>query len=227
MVAAIGRESSVTRGISVRALLPAHLLGLSTLLFGMGAGGHARAEGLYVEGRVALGIATGHYEFEHAYQSEDGYPAVAHDEGGPIGIAIDVGATGGFAFDDHWALGAGARVELAPYLTEVKPRYSSLSTHALLGFGPVLTWRATREFELALAPEWIFASFAGSRFDIGATDNVYEFEGLSGPGCGFSLGQRWASGFGLALGVNVAALSSEHQTFIPVSTTLATSFSTF
>lgn len=181
----------------------------------------------YVEGRVGAGVASGHYEFERGYTTEEGYAAVAHDEGGPLGIAFDLGASGGIAFNERWAVGVGARVQLAHYLEEIRPRHSSVTSHLLAGIGPVLAFRPTPTFELALAPEWVFLSFAGSTNDIGSSDNVFELDAMNGPGCGLSLGQRWKSGFGLSLHLNVAALSSEHQTYFPVTTVLTTSWSTF
>ena len=181
----------------------------------------------YIEGRLGGGVTSGHYEFEKAYPTQDGVSAIAHDEGGPLGLAIGLGASGGFAFDERWAVGLGARIEIAPYLEEIRPRHSSVTTHLLVGVGPAFAFRPTPTLELALNPEWVFLRFAGSTNDIGSPDNVFEFESMSGPGLGISLGHRWKSGFGLSLGLNVAALSSEHQTYFPLTTVLATSFSTF
>lgn len=194
--------------------------------FAMLASGTAHAEP-YVEGRLGAGVASGHYDFEQGYTTEEGFSAIAHDEGGPLGIAFELGASGGFAFDERWAVGVGARIQLAHYLEEIRPRHSSVTSHLLAGIGPVFAWRPSPTFELALAPEWVFLSFAGSTNDIGSADNIFEFDGMSGPGCGFSLGQRWRSGFGLGLQLNVAALSSDHQTYFPMTTLLTTSWSTF
>jgi hypothetical protein len=183
---------------------------------------------VWLEGRAGAGVTTGHYEFEKEYESAElGQTLNAHDAGGPFGIPIALGVVGGYGFGKQWALGLSGRVELAPYIESINPRYSSLDMHLLAGVGPALAYRPARSLELRLTPEWAFAEFTGSLEEIGAEDNVFEFEALSGPGVGFSLGYASAPGWGFATAANVAVLSSEHQSLALLTFTILASWSSW
>jgi hypothetical protein len=180
----------------------------------------------WIEGRAGVGLTSGHYEFEKEYAGAlTMQPGVAHDEGGPFGIAIALGVAGGYAVNEQVALGLSGRIELAPYLENINPRYASLDLHTLAAVGSTFAFRPAPSFELRVTPEWAFASFAGSSLDIGAEDNVFEFENLSGPGLGFSLGYCSAPGFGVSGSTNVVLLSSEHQMLSLLTFTVLASWS--
>jgi hypothetical protein len=97
----------------------------------------------------------------------------------------------------------------------------------LAAVGSTLAFRPARAFELRVTPEWAFARFAGSTQAIGAWDNVYEHENVSGPGLGFALGYVSAPGWGFSAASNVALLSGEHTTLTLLTFTLLASWSTW
>jgi hypothetical protein len=179
----------------------------------------ARAE-LWGEGRAGTGISSGHYEFEKPYRRLAGDEAIAHDEGGPLGIPIMLGAVGGYALSPTVGLGIAGRVELTPYFESVRPRYAEVSMHLLAGVGPTLVLRPGKSLDLRLATQWIWGRFAGSIEDIGAEDNVFDIEAVSGPGGYLSVGCCAEPGFGIAAEVHVARLTGNHTLFIPVTMTL-------
>ena len=182
----------------------------------------------WIEGRAGAGVTSGHFEFEKEYQSSTtGQPAIAHAEGGPFGIAIALGVVGGYALNRQFALGLTGRLELAPYVEEATPLYSTVDAHLLAAAGSTFAFRPTRSLELRVAPEWAFARFTGSTLDIGADDNVYEHENVDGPGLGFSFSYCSEPGWGFATAVNVARLSSEHTSFTLLTVTLLASYSTW
>jgi hypothetical protein len=182
----------------------------------------------WVEGRGGLGVTAGHFEFEKEYfDGKLGQTAIAHDEGGPFGVAIALGAVGGWAVNERAALGVTGRLELAPYLRDVNPRYSSVDAHLLAAIGSTLAYRPARSFELRVVPEWAFASFAGSTQEIGASDNVYEHDSVNGPGLGFSVGYASAPGWGFAAAGNVVYLASEHTELTLLTFTLLASWSSW
>jgi hypothetical protein len=174
----------------------------------------------WVEGRAGTGISSGHYTFEERYRRLAGDEAIAHDEGGPLGIPIMLGAAGGYALSPTVALGIAGRIELTPYVESVRPRYAEVSAHLLLGVGPTLVLRPGKSLDLRLAMQWVWGSFSGSIQEIGAEDNVFDIRPVSGPGGYLSLGCCAERGFGIAAEVHVARLTSEHTLFIPVTTTL-------
>jgi hypothetical protein len=131
-----------------------------------------------------------------------------------------LGAAGGYALSPTVAFGIASRVELTPYFEEVRPRYASLSMHLLAGVGPVLVLRPGKSLDLRLATQWVWGRFTGSTMEIGAEDNVFEFEPMSGPGGYLSLGCCADAGFGIAAEIHVARLTGDHSLFIPVTTTL-------
>jgi len=181
----------------------------------------------WIEARAGVGVVTGQFEFEKSYDDANGQSQVAHDEDRAVGIAIALGVEGGHVFSQELALGLFARLEVAPYLVEVKPRYSTVNGHALAAFGPALLYRPTLSVEVRLAPEWAFARFIGSRTDIGAYDNVFEFESVNGPGASLSAGTRWQAGWGVAASANVAVLSGAHTHFTPMSLTVLAGWSSW
>jgi hypothetical protein len=182
----------------------------------------------WLEGRAGAGITSGHFEWEDEYTvSKTGQTAIAHDEGGPFGVAIALGAVGGYALNHQFAVGLTGRIELAPYIEDANPRYASVTTHALWAVGSTFAFRPVRSLELRVAPEWAFASFAGSRQEIGADDNVFEFEGVNGPGLGFSLGYCSEPGWGFSTAANVVVLSGEHTNLTALTFTLLASYSTW
>lgn len=184
--------------------------------------------GPWFEGRGGAGLTSGHFEWEDEYtDSKTGQTAVAHDEGGPFGVAIALGAVGGYAFTKQMAAGVTGRIELAPYIENANPRYSSLTMHMLWAVGPTLAFRPAPSLELRIATEWAFARFTGSRQEIGADDNVFEFEPVNGPGFGFSLGYVSEPGWGFSTAANVVALSGEHTTLTAFTFTLLASYSTW
>lgn len=188
---------------------------------------HAEAKP-WLEGRGGIGVTSGHFEFEKEYTDQKtGQTAIAHDEGGPFGVAIALGAVGGWAVNEQVALGLTGRLELAPYVEDVNPRYASVDSHLLAALGSTFAFRPARSFELRVAPEWAFARFTGSIQEIGASDNVFEFESVSGPGLGFALGYCSAPGWGFSAGTNVALLSGEHTKLTLLTFTLLASWSSW
>lgn len=184
--------------------------------------------GPWFEGRAGAGVTSGHFEWEDQYiDAETGERAIAHDEGGPFGIAFGLGAVGGYAVNQQTALGITGRIEIAPYLEDANPRYASVDLHLLWALGSTFAFRPARSFELRVTPEWAFASFAGSTQDIGADDNVFAFEDVSGPGLGFSLGYQSAPGWGFSTAANVVVLSGEHTKLTMLTLTLLASYSTW
>jgi hypothetical protein len=180
----------------------------------------AQAE-IFGELRFGTGLASGHHEFEANYfDNELRVSQVAHDEGGPLGVPIVLEGMGGYAVSRAVAFGIVGRVEVAPYFESVTPRYAQLNGHMLAAAGPMLVWRPDQVLDLRLAVEWVGARFIGSNIDIGADDNVFDFENLGGPGALFSLGCCSERGFGIAMEMHVARLTSEHQTFVPITLTL-------
>jgi hypothetical protein len=196
--------------------------GIIPVLFGLWAALLARPAHaqLWGEGRAGTGISSGHYEFEQSYRRLAGDEAVAHDEGGPLGIPIMLGAAGGYALSSTVALGIAGRIELTPYLEAIQPRYATLSMHLLAGVGPMLVLRPGKSLDLRLATQWVGGRFTGSSQDIGAEDNVFSFESVSGPGGYLSLGCCAEPGFGIAAEVHVARLTGSSSLFVPVTTTL-------
>jgi len=178
-------------------------------------------------GRNGAGVVTGNFEFEKDYRSASGESLVARDEGRVLGIAVGAAAELGVAFDSRLAVGAFARLEIAPYVIEASPRYSSVNGHVLTAFGPSILYRPEPSFELRLAPEWTFARFVGSQTDIGAEDNVFEFENVSGPGVQLSLAYRSESGWGVATVTDFALLSGTHTHFTPFSLSLLAGWSSW
>jgi hypothetical protein len=185
----------------------------------------AHAE-LWGEGRVGVGLASGHYAFEKGYTRTTGESAVAHDEGGPLGLAFVLEGMGGYAVSPTVAFGLVGRVELTPYLENVSPRYASVDTHALVGVGPLLVLRPGKSLDLRAGMEWVSGRFAGSIQDIGAEDNVFDLEPVSGPGALLSLGCCSERGFGVAMEAHVARLQNDHTLFIPVTLTLMVTLAT-
>jgi hypothetical protein len=184
--------------------------------------------GPWFEGRAGAGLASGHFEFEKEYVSmTTGEPAVAHDEGGPLGVALGLGAVGGYGLNRQFGLGLTGRVEIAPYIEDVNPRYASIDLHTLAAIGSTFAFRPARSIELRIAPEWAFADFAGSIQEIGAEDNVFQFETMSGPGLGFSFGYCSEPGFGFATATNMVFLSGESTSFSLVTFTLLANWSTW
>ena len=182
----------------------------------------------WLEGRGGLGVTSGHFEFEKEYfDSKTGQTAIAHDEGGPFGVAIALGAVAGWAVNEQAALGLTGRLELAPYIENVSPLYSTVDSHLLAAVGSTFAYRPARSFELRVAPEWAFARFTGSTQGIGADDNVYEHENVSGPGLGFALGYVSSPGWGFSAGTNLALLSSEHTKLTLLTFTLIATWSSW
>jgi hypothetical protein len=182
----------------------------------------------WLEGRGGLGVTSGHFEFEKEYfDSQLGQEVIAHDEGGPFGVAIALGAVAGWAVNERAALGLTGRIELAPYVENVQPRFSTVDSHLLTAIGSTFAYRPARAFELRVAPEWAFASFTGSTLGIGADDNIYEHETVNGPGLGFALGYCSAPGWGFSGATNVALLSSEHTKLTLLTFTLLANWSSW
>ena len=182
----------------------------------------------WFEGRAGAGVTSGHFEWEDEYVVADtGERAIAHDEGGPFGIAFGLGVVGGYAVNRQTALGITGRIELAPYIEEAKPRYASLTMHMLWAVGSTFAFRPAPSLELRIAPEWAFARFVGSRTEIGADDNIFEFEGVNGPGLGFLVGYQSAPGWGFSTAANVVLLSGEHTKLTALTFTLLASYSTW
>jgi hypothetical protein len=184
-----------------------------------------RAE-LWGEGRAGVGIASGHYEFEKGYTRATGEAAVAHDEGGPLGLAFVLEGMGGYAVSPTVAFGLIGRVEITPYLENVSPRYATVDTHALVGVGPLLVLRPGKSLDLRAGMEWVSGRFAGSIQEIGAEDNVFDIEPVSGPGALLSLGCCSERGFGIAMEAHVARLQNDHTLFVPVTFTLMATLAT-
>lgn len=210
------------RGAAGR-LLP--LMAFAMVSLGSGA---AKAKP-WLEGRGGFGVTSGHFEFEKEYfDSKLGQTAIAHDEGGPFGVvAVALGAVAGWGVNEQAALGLTGRLELAPYIEDVNPRYASVDAHLLAAVGSTFAFRPARSFELRVTPEWAFARFTGSTQDIGAVDNVYEHESVSGPGLGFALGYVSAPGWGFSGGTNIALLSNEHTKLTLLTFTLIASWSSW
>jgi hypothetical protein len=185
----------------------------------------ARAE-LWGEGRAGVGLGSGHYEFEKGYTRATGEAAAAHDEGGPLGLAFVLEGMGGYAVSPTVAFGLIGRVELTPYLENVSPRYATVNTHALVGVGPLLVLRPGKSLDLRAGLEWVAGRFAGGVTDIGAEDNVFDFEPVSGPGALLSLGCCSERGFGVAMEAHVARLANDHTLFIPLTFTLMATLAT-
>ncbi len=184
--------------------------------------------GPWFEGRGGAGVTSGHWEWEGEFvDSETGQTMIAHDESGPFGIAFGLGAVGGYALNRQFALGLTGRIELSPYLEEAHPRYGSVEMHLLWALGSTFAFRPVRSLELRIAPEWAFARFVGSRTDIGADDNVFEFENVNGPGLGFSLGYVSEPGWGFSTAANVVVLSAEHTHLTTLTFSLLASYSTW
>ena len=182
----------------------------------------------WLEGRGGLGVTSGHFEFEKEYfDSQTGQAAIAHDEGGPFGITIALGAVAGWGVNELAALGLTGRLELAPYIEDVNPRYSTVSSHLLAAVGSTFAFRPAHSFELRATPEWVFARFMGETQLIGADDNVYEHENVSGPGLGFALGYVSSPGWGFSAGTNLAVLSSEHTKLTLLTFTLIATWSSW
>jgi hypothetical protein len=184
--------------------------------------------GPWIEGRAGAGITSGHFEYEGEYfDPKMGQTVRFRDEGGPFGIAIGLGAVGGYALDRQFALGLTGRIELAPYIEGAHSRYASIEMHMLYALGSTFAFRPAKGLELRIAPEWAFASFAGSNAEIGAADNVFEFEGVNGPGLGFSMSYVSEPGWGFSTAANVVALSGERTTLTALTFTLLASYSTW
>jgi hypothetical protein len=182
----------------------------------------------WFEGRAGLGVVAGHFEFEKEYLSaKTGEPAIAHDEGGPFGVAVALGLVGGYAVGEEVALGLTGRLELAPYVRDVNPRYASVDAHLLAAIGSTLAYRPAPEFELRVSPEWAFADFIGSVQEIGADDNVFEHEAASGPGLGVSVGYASAPGWGFAMAGNVVFVAGAHTELTLLTLTLLASWSSW
>ena len=183
---------------------------------------------LWFEGRGGLGVTSGHFEFEKEYLArKTGQTAIAHDEGGPFGVAIALGAVAGWSVNEQAALGLTGRLELAPYIENVSPRHANVNSHLLAAIGSTFAFRPARSFELRVVPEWAFARFTGDVQAIGADDNVFEHENVSGPGLGMALGYCSAPGWGFSAASNVALLSGEHTKLTLLTFTLLASWSSW
>lgn len=183
----------------------------------------ARAEP-WGEGRAGAGLGSGHWSFEKGYTDRNGVELVARDEGGPVGVAVVLEAMGGYAVSPTVAFGLYGRLELTPYLESVKPRYSSVDSHLLTGFGPLLVFRPGKTLDLRLGLEWTTAHFSGGNDAIGADDNVFEVETPKGVGALLSLGCCSEPGWGIAAEMHAARLTSDHTTFIPLTFALMATF---
>jgi len=120
----------------------------------------------WFEGHAEFGLVSGHFEFDKPYRTFEDLPAVAHDEGGPLGIAVGLGGIVGMRVRSKVGLGLAPRVEFAPYLENVRPRHASVSSHALTGVGPLLAFRPSPSLELRFSTEWVWATHHGSTHDI-------------------------------------------------------------
>lgn len=212
--------------MSLRAV-PGAIASSSLLLLVSTWSGVANAEPWF-EGRAGLGVVAGHFEFEKEYLSaKTGAPAIAHDEGGPFGVAIALGLVAGYAVNQQAALGLTGRLELAPYVRNVNPRYASVDAHLLAAIGSTFAFRPAPNFELRGTPEWVFADFSGGVQEIAADDNVFEHEAASGPGLGISVGYASAPGFGFAMAGNVVFVAGAHTELTLLTLTLLASWSSW
>ena len=205
----------------IRRRATATSIGLLALSLLIAAPAHAE---LWGEARLGAGLGSGHYEFEQGYVDEMRQPQIAHDEAGPLGVATALEGMGGYAVSPTVAFGLVGRLEITPYVEEIHPRYASLDLQFLTSVGPMLGYRPGKSVDLRLALEWVSTRWTGSRIDIGAVDNIFEFETVSGPGVLFSLGCCAEPGFGVATELHAARLSSEHQLFFPVALTVMATF---
>lgn len=208
----------------VASLRPVVALAAGTLVLAVA---RPAAANPWLEAQAELGLVSGHFEFEKPYRTYDGFEAVAHDEGGPLGVAVGLGGIAGFHVGSKLGLGLFPRVEIAPYLEHARPRHASVTSHLLVGVGPVLAFRPSPELELRFSTEWAWASTQGGVTDIGADDNVFEHESLSGPGAGLSLGYVSAPGWVFGLTGRAALLDSEHISFTPLWFSIFAGWSTF
>jgi hypothetical protein len=180
----------------------------------------------WIEGRAGAGLVSGPWQFEKAYVDASSVPQIALDEGAPLGVPILLEGMGGYAVSPTVAFGVVAHVEYAPYAESVHARYASLNGQMLASAGPLLVLRPGKALDLRLGLEWVAGRFVGSTQDIGAVDNVFEFEDVSGPGALFSLGCCAERGFGIASELRVARLTSEHTTFLPITFALMATIAT-
>jgi hypothetical protein len=81
--------------------------------------------------------------------------------------------------------------------------------------------------KLGASLEYTHAALATSGIDLGAVDNVYEPENVSGIGASLSLACCAEPGFGFAMAGRAAWLSGKHTVFIPVTFAVLATYSTW
>lgn len=181
----------------------------------------------WLELRAGPALTSGHFEYEAPYRTVDGFDAMAVGHDGPIGVGLDLDGIAGIPIGSELGVGLLGHVEFSHYAKTLDLAYNSGREHLIFGIGPTLALRPGRSVHLGASLEYTHAAFAMSTIDLGAPDNVYEAESVSGVGASLSLGCCAEPGFGFGMTGRAAWLTGSQTEFIPVTLAFLATYSSW
>jgi hypothetical protein len=181
----------------------------------------------WFELRAGPALTSGHFEYEAPYRTEDGADAVTGGQDGPIGVGLDLDGIAGWSLGPELGVGLLGHAELSHYAKQIELGYDTGRDHAVFGIGPTLALRPGRSVTVGASLEYTYAAIAMSSIDIGAADNVYSPESVSGVGGSLSLGCCAQPGFGFGMTGRVAWLTGKQTEFIPVTIAFLATYSSW
>jgi hypothetical protein len=181
----------------------------------------------WLELRAGPALTSGYFGYEAPYRTEDGAEAVIREHDWPIGVGLDLDGVVGWSLGSELGVGLLGHAELSHYAKQIEVSYNTGRDHAVLGIGPTLALRPGRSVTVGASLEYTHAAIAMSWIAIGAGDNVYEAEGVSGVGGSLSLGCCAEPGFGFGMTARAAWLTGKQTEFIPVTIAFLATYSTW
>lgn len=181
----------------------------------------------WLELRAGPALTSGHFEYEVPYRTEDGFDTAVGGNDGPIGVGLDLDGIAGISIGSELGVGLLGRLEFAHYVKQINLAYDTGRDQLMLGIGPTLALRAWKSMQVGASLEYAHAVVAMSSIDIGAVDNVYEPESVSGVGASLSLGCCAEPGLGFAMTGRAAWLAGKHTQFIPVTVAILATYSSW